>query len=76
MAHKKGHKGVAPKGAQSEADRISALARAYGLDASGRNITSTGGAVTGGGYISPSEARHACYGSGNLTVLRLKRRFY
>jgi hypothetical protein len=57
MAHKKGHKGVAPKGAQSEADRISALARAYGLDASGRNITSTGGAVTGGGYISPSEAR-------------------
>jgi hypothetical protein len=57
MAHKKGHKGVAPKGAQSEADRISAIARAYGLDASGRNITSTGGAVTGGGYISPSEAR-------------------
>ena len=46
-----------PKGAQSEADRLSAIARAYGVDASGKNITSTGGAVTGGGYISPSEAR-------------------
>jgi len=57
MAHKKGHKGVAPKGTQSEADRIAAIARAYGLDALGRNITNVGGAVTGGGYISPSEAR-------------------
>jgi hypothetical protein len=57
MAHKKGHKGVAPKGTQSEADRLAAIARAYGLSSSGRNITSTGGAVTGGGYISPSEAR-------------------
>jgi hypothetical protein len=57
MPHKKGHKRVARKGTQSEADRLAAIARAYGLDASGRNITSTGGAVTGGGYISPSEAR-------------------
>jgi hypothetical protein len=57
MPHKKGHKGVAPKGTQSEADRLAAIARAYGLSSSGRNITSTGGAVTGGGYISPSEAR-------------------
>jgi hypothetical protein len=57
MAHKKGHKGVAPKGTQSEADRLAAIARAYGKDADGKDITSTGGAVTGGGYISPSEAR-------------------
>lgn len=57
VSKKKPPKGVAPKGTQSEADRLAAIARAYGLSSSGQNITSTGGAVTGGGYISPSEAR-------------------
>jgi hypothetical protein len=46
-----------PKGTQSEADRLSALARAYGLSSSGKNITNVGGDVTGGGYVSSSEAR-------------------
>jgi hypothetical protein len=46
-----------PKGTQSEADRLAAVARAYGLSSSGRNITSAGGDVTGGGYVSSSEAR-------------------
>jgi hypothetical protein len=36
MAHKKGHKGVAPKGTQSEADRLAAIARAYGLRCFGK----------------------------------------
>ena len=46
-----------PKGTQSEADRLAAVARAYGLSSSGKNITNVGGDVTGGGYVSSSEAR-------------------
>ena len=50
-------KGKAPKSTQSQADRLAARARAYGLSSSGKNITNVGGDVTGGGYISSSEAR-------------------
>jgi hypothetical protein len=46
MAHKKDIRVYAPKGKQSEADRLSAIARAYRKDADGKDISSTGGAVT------------------------------
>lgn len=46
------------KGTQSEADRLSALARAYGKDAYGTDIRKTGGKVTGVG-LSPAVLERA-----------------
>lgn len=45
------------KGKQSEADRLSAIARAYGVDASGRGIGGVGGAVTGLGESAAAKQR-------------------
>jgi hypothetical protein len=60
------------KGKQSEADRLSAIARAYRKDADGKDISKIGGAVTDIGQ-SPA-ANTACYVKRRLSVLRLKRR--
>ncbi len=46
-----------PKGTQSEADRLSAVARAYGLSSSGEIIAGKGGPVTGGKYTPSPEAK-------------------
>ena len=48
-----------PKGAQSEADRLSAIARAYGVDASGKPTAGKGGAVTGLGESAAAKQRAA-----------------
>ena len=45
------------KSKQSEADRLSAIARAYGVDASGRGIRGVGGAVTGLGESAAARQR-------------------
>ena len=45
------------KGKQSEADRLAAIARAYGVDASGRGIGGVGGAVTGLGESAAAKQR-------------------
>jgi len=47
------------KGKQSEADRLSAIARAYGVDASGRGIGGVGGAVAGLGESAAARKRAA-----------------
>lgn len=45
------------KGKQSEADRLSAIARAYGVDASGKGIGGVGGAVTDLGESAAARKR-------------------
>lgn len=47
------------KGKQSDADRLSAIARAYGVDASGKGIRGVGGAVTGLGESAAAKQRAA-----------------
>ena len=45
------------KGKQSEADRLSAIARAYGVDVSGKNISKIGGPVTAVGESPAAKER-------------------
>ena len=45
------------KGKQSEANRLSAIARAYGVDASGKNISKVGGPVTAVGESPAAKER-------------------
>jgi hypothetical protein len=46
-----------PKGAQSEADRLAAIARAYGVSSSGKPIAGVGGQVTGLGESAAAKQR-------------------
>ena len=46
-----------PKGAQSDADRLAAIARAYGVDSSGKGIAGVGGQVTGLGESATAKQR-------------------
>ena len=46
-----------PKGAQSDADRLAAIARAYGVDSSGKGIAGVGGQVTGLGESAAARQR-------------------
>ena len=50
-------KGKAPKGTQSEADRLAAIARAYGVSSSGKPIAGVGGQVTGLGESVAAKQR-------------------
>ena len=46
-----------PKGSQSEADRLAAIARAYGVDAGGKGIAGVGGQVTAVGDSAAAKKR-------------------
>ena len=46
-----------PKGTQSEADRLAAIARAYGVSSSGKPIAGVGGQVTGLGESAAAKQR-------------------
>lgn len=46
-----------PKGSQAEADRLAALARAYGVDADGKGIAGVGGKVTDVGDSAAARKR-------------------
>lgn len=48
-----------PKNAQSDADRLAAIARAYGVDSSGKGIGGVGGQVTGLGESAAAKQRAA-----------------